>query len=85
VYCVFDFVHSKDGAFEQSLNAVHGLLNVNTDNSFRERCEDADTAGACGEAQHSACGVPFAVNGNNRLLWEVTNLPVGWIRGWCVS
>jgi hypothetical protein len=59
---------SKDGAFEESLNAVHGLMNVNTDNSYRARCEDAD--GAC-DSGHSACGASFAVNGNNRLLWEV--------------
>jgi hypothetical protein len=59
---------SKDGAFEESLNAVHGLMNVNTDNSYRARCEDID--GAC-DSGHSACGAPFAVNGNNRLLWEV--------------
>jgi hypothetical protein len=54
------FVCRKDGAFEASLNAVHGLINVHSENSHRQRHEN-DPKG----------GDSFVVNGNNTLLWEV--------------
>lgn len=55
-------IFRSDGKFEESMNAVHGLVNVNTDNSFyKKSCR--------GNPKTSENGL-FAVNGNNQLLWE---------------
>eukprot|EP01034_Spumella_vulgaris_P025563 gene25563-32033_t len=53
----------EGGAFDDSLNAVHGLINVNKQCSHRTREEEA--AVLCSDAKPS-----FAVNQNNQLLWE---------------
>ena len=55
----------QGGVFDDSLDAVHKLINVNTNCSHRT-AEEA--AVLCSDA---ACE-PFAVNNNNRLLWEVS-------------
>ena len=59
----------KGGAFDESLNAVHQFIHVNTDNSFRDAEEDA--ASKCKERANGECSPDFAINGNNTLLWEV--------------
>ena len=71
--CVFLFTLpfiSDGGEFDESLDVVHKLVNVNCDNSFRDAEEDAvaqakDFAGEC---------APFAINSNNSLLWEVRHV-----------
>ena len=59
--------YSNNGAYEASLNAVHGLVNVNSDNSFRTKEEEEANKLANGS---SVCPEPFKINANNTLLWE---------------
>lgn len=74
----------KGGAFDRSLDAVHRQLNVNSDNSFRPRHDHGSSCGtnhsvsvtgsegAGGCCSASGEKAPFVVNGNNQLLWEVS-------------
>lgn len=74
----------KGGAFDRSLDAVHRQLNVNSDNSFRPRhhhggsCGTNHSVGVTGSEGAGGCcsasgeKAPFVVNGNNQLLWEVS-------------
>jgi hypothetical protein len=54
----------QGGAFSASLDAVHRLMSVNSKFSYRD-----DSVGGCGE-NPADCDTDFAVNGNNRGLWE---------------
>ncbi len=61
----------EGGAFDDSLNAVHKLINVNSDYSH---CTAKEEASAC--SADSKCVTqpqPFLVNNNNKLLWEVSD------------
>jgi len=50
----------KGGSFDESLQAVHELIHINSDNSYHEADDD----------QH----MNYHVNDNNRLLWKVSIL-----------
>lgn len=77
------------GEFDQALDRVHELLNVNTRFSYREKCcsdsntnidtNNSGTNGCCGD-KSLCCGnvdPNFVVNGNNDLMWEGAK-KMGW-------
>ena len=62
----------QGGEFDEALDAVHGLLSVNCDNTHRTPAEQAALQNPCGGSSPSNSSNSVCENNqNNTNLWEV--------------